>query len=362
MPTLPQRSAHHQDRPTSFDAAVDAPKFLFMLINSRCNLKCEHCSFWLTNDDDKHNYLDRAGRRRVMSEFHAMNPTGAVVICGGEAMLDLEDYFDVAGHCRALGLTCLSVVNGTRIRSAGMADRMIASGPHEISVSLNSHDAALHDRTRGVPGAFQKAVAAVRLLVEARNRAGSLTRIYVMGLIFDENYRDIEAFYDFVLNDLKADKLKLNFLQPSFGDTAVDHFFASHHQVDADELAAVLRRCEGRFGLAYNPTWLENVDMYFRSIRGAPHLEKGWAAPVQTTAHICNTYERNIMVDHYGMARLCFSTDFRGAPLRAEGDLHQFWREANDIRCAMRDCNKLCGISHSVRRASSTTSPAAYSR
>ena len=29
-----------------------------------------------------------------------------------------------------------------------------------------------------------------------------MTRIYVMGLIFDENYRDIEDFYDFVINDL----------------------------------------------------------------------------------------------------------------------------------------------------------------
>ena len=52
-------------------------------------------------------------------------------------------------------------------------------------------------------GAFDKAVAAVRHLLAARRRSGtSMTRIYVMGLIFDENYRDIEDFYDFVINDL----------------------------------------------------------------------------------------------------------------------------------------------------------------
>ena len=85
-------------------------------------------------------------------------------------MLDLEDYFAIAGECRSLGLRCLSVINGTRVRDPERADRMILAGPHEISVSLNSHRPELHDRTRGVKGAFAKAVKALRLLLEARAR------------------------------------------------------------------------------------------------------------------------------------------------------------------------------------------------
>ena len=135
------------ERPISgFDAHVDPPRFLFLLINKRCNLKCTHCSFWQDNDDDRPNYLDREGKRRILREFHSMNPNGAVVICGGESMLDLEDYFfDVSRQCRQLGSTCLSIVNGTRICSAAVADRMILEGPHEISVSLNSHNAWLQE-------------------------------------------------------------------------------------------------------------------------------------------------------------------------------------------------------------------------
>ena len=71
---------------------------------------------------------------------------------------------------RALGLRCLSVINGTRVRDPERADRMVLAGPHEISVSLNSHRPDLHDRTRGVKGAFTKAVKALRLLLEARAR------------------------------------------------------------------------------------------------------------------------------------------------------------------------------------------------
>lgn len=339
-----------------------APRFLFLLINKRCNLKCVHCSFWQEDDSDKANYLDREGKRRVLREFASMNPRGAVVICGGESMLDLDDYFDVCAQCRALGLTCISVVNGTRIRTPEMAERMILEGPHEISISLNSQRRDLHDETRGVAGAFDKAVKALRLLVAARDKLGeTATKIYVMGLIFDQNYRELEAFYDFVLNDVGADKLKLNFIQPSFGDNETDRFLAEHHDINSGELAAIIRRCDARFGLRINPEWLDNVTMYLDSLRGRTDLERGWGSGARTRDHICNTYERNIMVDHYGLARLCFSDGFRGALLREEGDLRQFWTGAEDVREQMRSCNKLCGISHSVRRLSCTLTPASYS-
>ena len=45
---------------------------------------------------------------------------------------------------------------------------------------------------------------------------------------------------------------------------------------------------------------------------------------------------------------------FPGMPLRKAGDLTRFWESAEFIRRSMRRCNQFCGISHSVRRESST--------
>jgi hypothetical protein len=178
----------------------------------------------------------------------------------------------------------------------------------------------------------------------------------VMGLIFDETWRTLEDFYDFVLNDVGADKLKLNFLQPSFGENdEIDPFFASHHDVDPDGLMEIIHRCDERFGLGLNPLWLGQVGMYFRSLAAARDIERGWKSSAVTEEHICNTYERNVMVDHYGLARLCFSDSFRGERLIVQGDLKRFWQGADDVRCAMKACNRFCGISHSVRRESSTS-------
>lgn len=332
------------------------PLFLFIQMNKRCNLRCEHCDFWKLDDDDRPRYLSAARRREVLAEFAALNPRGSVVICGGESMLDLEDYFDLSRTCRALGLTCLSVINGTRVRDEAMADHLIREGPHGLSVSLNSHRRELHDRTRGVPGAFDKAVGALRLLVAARARAaGSGTTIHAMGLVFDENYLELEDFYAFVLEDVRADKLKLNFLQPTFGQLGqADPFFADHCHVDPDRLVEVIRRCDRRFGLGLNPVWLGQVHMYFASLRECTDAGRGWGSLTRTREHICNTYERNIMVDHYGVARLCFSHGFPGMRLEHPGHLALFWQQAGFVRSAMRQCNQFCGISHSVRRETST--------
>ncbi|MDR3374284.1 MAG: radical SAM protein [Ancalomicrobiaceae bacterium] len=332
------------------------PRFLFLEVNKRCNLRCTHCDYWTRNDDDRAAYLSRQRRREVVAEFAEMSPHGSLVICGGESMLDIDDYFALCRDAREHGIHVLSVVNGTRIRSDEMADRMVLDGPHEISVSLNSHRKELHDKTRGVDGAFDKAVRAIRLLAAARDRHPEVkSRIVVMGLIFGSNYREIEDFYDFVLNDLGADTLKLNFLQPSFGQSGeIDPFFEVESLVDPTILMDQIDRSDARFALGLNPIWRAQVEMYFRSLGQIKDRIRGWGSAGKTTEHICNTYDRNIMVNHYGVARLCFSTGFRGVQLKQPGDLKAFWVESNDIRRRMRRCNQFCGISHSVRAESST--------
>lgn len=327
-----------------------------MEVNKRCNLRCTHCDFWQRNDEDREKYLSLERKAQILHEFAEMNPRGNLVICGGEPMLDLEEYFGLCTAARSAGLRILSVVNGTRIRRPEVAERMVREGPHEISVSLNSHIPELHDETRGVKGAFNKAVSALRLLVDAKRRLKAEdTRIYVMGLVYARNYREIDGFYDFVLNDIGADQLKLNFLQPSFGQSGeLDPFFAAESGVDAEELLQILADCDGKYALGLNPNWLDAVGMYFRSIEGANDLENGWNSRSDTSEHICNTYERNVMINHYGVARLCFSVKFPGKALRLPGDFRSFWERAGAIRARMRKCNAWCGISHSVRKESST--------
>lgn len=286
-----------------------------------------------------------------------MNGNGAVVICGGESMLDPDRYFAVTARCAESGLRCFSVINGTKVTTTEMADRLIEEGPTEITVGLNSHRPEVHDETRGVAGSFDKAVGALRLLSRSRSREGHGPGIFAMAVICERNYRDLDAFYDFVLNDIGADKLKLNFLQPTFGPPTAwyhDRFFYQNVIRDEEELARIIRACDGKYGVRLNPVWLEQVKMYHRSVRKNGWMRLGWRRKQGTEEHICNSYERNIMVDLWGGARLCFSHGFPAFQLAQPEDLRHFWESCDRLRQEVRRCNRYCAISHSVRKESAT--------
>lgn len=334
-----------------------SPKFIYIQVNRRCNLRCLHCDFWKLDDDNRTWYMTPQRRREVLVEFADLGGK-TVVTCGGEPMLDIDEYFDLTATARGLGLGMFSVINGTRVHNSKRAEKMVLEGPTEITVSLDSHLADEHDRLRGVKGSWEVAVRALRLLLEARESLGTTTRIYAMTIVCESNWRELESFYDFALRDLGVDKLKLNILQPTFGHPAgdlQDAFFGTEQVSDPSALVQIIKTCDAKFSLGISPVWLNQVAMYFHSIAKSQTALKGWSSPAGTEEHICNTYERNIMVDVEGMARLCFSTAFDGLKLRKPGDLRRFWQEvAVPVRHEMASCNRYCGISHSVRRESAT--------
>ena len=334
---------------------MNPPKFLFMETNRGCNLRCQHCAFWTYDDDQSANYLTDAQRESVIQEFAAMGGQ-TVVTCGGEPMLDRPRYFFLTDAARRAGLRCFSVVNGTKIRNAAEADEMLEHGPSEVTVSVNSHVEADHDVTRGVRGSWKMAIGALRLMLAARAKMELPAKIYAMAVIHEGNYRTLDAFFDFMLNDVGVDKLKLNIVQPSFGVASHDEFFSDGIVKDHAAFRAVVEACNAKYGLGIDPKWLDVVCGYFADVNRNGKALMGWSAyengKCGTKDVICNSCERNIMVNAFGRARLCFSPDFPSVRLRG-GDLKVFWENAG-WRDDMRKCTRYCGISHSVRAQPAT--------
>ena len=347
--------------------SIRPPEFLFLSINEICNLRCKHCSYWHAKQPSL-DVMSIKRQEELLTEFAELSPKGKVVICGGEPMLDVGLYFHVCSVARSLGLRSLSVVNGSLIVNALDAEKVVRFGPDEISISLDGPTEEIHDRMRGCKGAFIQATTALRLLAEARSKAakaGTCERpfkIYAMGLLTKSTYLLLDSFYDLVLNQIKADKLKLNSLQPTFLYTRLhqqvdtDTFFASESQIEPDALAEVLATCNVKYGLHYNPHWVRQVVAYFRKLYGAFGLTRGWMGGFVTDEHICNSQDRNIMVDLTGKASLCFAGRFGNVQLEVPGDMRRFWEGHKGLKILMKRCNALCGISHSVRREHATCS------
>jgi MoaA/NifB/PqqE/SkfB family radical SAM enzyme len=297
--------------------------------------------------------------QEIIAEFAELSPAGKVVICGGEPTLDPAAYFGVCNTARRLGVQTLSVVNGTTITTLDDALLYAQNGPDEISISLDSPDQSTHDLARGQPGSFYCANRAVAYLLKARRLyPQNGTKVNVMGLLSASSFHQLDAFYDLVLNKLEADKLKLNAIQPSFLNprittTVNDTFFAMESQIDPGELKKTLTACDEKWKLKLDPEWIVQMVSYFADLWQKPRLELGWGGGFITSRFLCNSWERNIMVDVAGRASLCFSSQFHGEQLTQKGDLRRFWENAT-WRGAMANCRALCGISHSVRRTSAT--------
>lgn len=336
------------------------PQFLFLDINLQCNLKCKTCMYWTRPEVALPTHITIEQRSDIINEFAEMNPHGAVVICGGEALMNPERYWPITRQCQTLGLRCLSVMNGTMVTDLHMANRLITEGPSEITVSLNSYIPQVHDSTRGVEGSFEMAVNAIKLLLQARTALKQKTPIYAMSIMCEQNYRDLDQFYNFVLNDIGADKLKLNWLQPTFGtlldrqgQARPDKFYENNVIRDHEALFEILNHCSKKYNLNLDPEYIETVKKYHHSVNKNADAVSGWDGRGTEDA-ICNSFDRNIMIDMNGTARLCFSDQFPSYRVTKRGDLARLWATAGPLRNIMSRCRQYCGISHSVRRVNAT--------
>ena len=272
-------------------------------------------------------------RAAVISEFAALNPRGVVVSHGGEALLDWGDYLDFCRLCRAHGLKLLSVTNGTPISNLARAELLALDGPSELTVSFDGIRHEAHDLMRGVDGSFFKATSARIALLRARDKHRSPIRINAMLLLCKSTYETLDAAYDFALHDLHVDKLKLNVVQPSFGlNTGEDEFFAREREVDPDRLREILHKVDLKYKLGFNPRWVEQVAMYFRSVQNNPRAKMGWLGDLATDEHVCDSYERNVWVSEEGIMQLCCDSRWPGATWRGPGDLRAFWEGAGEQR------------------------------
>ncbi len=139
------------------------PRLVAWETTRKCNLSCVHCRAAA----DKGPYPGELSTDQGLALLAQIRKTGQpiVILTGGEPMLR-DDIYDLARHGTDLGLKMVMAPNGTLV-TRETAARMAESGIRRISVSLDGAEAASHDAFRGVPGAFDQAVAGIRAARDA---------------------------------------------------------------------------------------------------------------------------------------------------------------------------------------------------
>jgi uncharacterized Fe-S cluster-containing radical SAM superfamily protein len=130
-----------------------------------CNLRCPFCLIRQRGEIDQtlgqEDLLRPGDLVRFIREAAQQAPIFALAIQGYEPLLpeSLSYMQAILATGRFLDLRTTLVTNGTGL--AGAVDLLKALSPAKIAVSLDAATADMHDRIRGVAGAWDKAVAGI---------------------------------------------------------------------------------------------------------------------------------------------------------------------------------------------------------
>lgn len=160
-------------------ARVPRPVVIWNLTR-RCNLTCKHC-YALSADHAYPGELDEREMLTVLDDLKAFG-VPALILSGGEPLLS-PHLWPLAVRARELGFHLGLSTNGTLIDEA-MADRIAAHGFDYVGISLDGLRTT-HDRFRRQEGAFDRSLAALRML---RGRGVNIGMRYTLTAMNGEDF------------------------------------------------------------------------------------------------------------------------------------------------------------------------------
>ena len=238
-------------RPNDGRTVDDFKPYLVALnLTKRCNLKCDHCYLDATTKaGGGHDELSTAECFRLIDQIAEVNKGCLLVITGGEPLVR-PDILDIARHAVQLGFIVVFGTNGMLINDR-MAKTLVEIGVMGVGISIDSLNPAKHDKFRGVPGAWEAAVAGI----EASKRNGLQFQVHFSAQPM--NYQELPAVIDWA-HTLGARVLNVFFMVcTGRGEELTDITPAQY-----EEVLGYLVNCQDRY-----------KDMLVRA-RCAPHFKR----------------------------------------------------------------------------------------
>ena len=141
-------------------AIQNKPRLVFWELTKGCNLRCIHCRASATELSSPNDLSTQAAREIIDQIAEVSSPI--LVLSGGEPLFR-SDIFQLARYGTDKGLRVALATNGTLVTKQ-VARKIVDSGVKRVAISLDGADAPTHDTFRGIPGAFDAAIAGFRNL------------------------------------------------------------------------------------------------------------------------------------------------------------------------------------------------------
>ena len=135
------------------------PMLVIWEVTQACDLACVHCRASAQSERHPHE-LTTAQGYRLLEEIRSFGEP-LMVFTGGDP-LKRPDLYDLIRYSVGLGLRTNVTPSATPLLTAEAIQGFKDAGVTRMAISLDGPDAATHDEVRGIPGTFDRALAALR--------------------------------------------------------------------------------------------------------------------------------------------------------------------------------------------------------
>lgn len=185
MARLPVQKKLHLARAWAFRR----PVWCSWQVNYRCNFRCSFCHYWRDPMGD--------APEMTVEQFESgaakLSELGAILVslAGGEPLVRP----DIVEIVRAVGQHHFTFIttNGWFVTKE-LAEELFAVGAWGVSISIDYADPQRHDRRRGMPGAYERALAAVEHFSRARRYEWQ--RVNWMSVLMEDNLDQLEPMIE----------------------------------------------------------------------------------------------------------------------------------------------------------------------
>lgn len=269
------------------------PLYVKLKLMWACNLRCFMCNHW------RDPYETPMATDRLLALIAELADLGCVKIhiTGGEPTLR-DDLPQLIQRITDRGLRATMTTNGTLLTDA-LCRNLSEAGLHKVNISLDSPDPDIHDRVRGVPGAWEKTVHGIQSLRNYLYRPNSLR---LNTVISEANFLSLGDLPE-LAHQLRVDRLNLIPVDRHTQD--VQGLSQAQIQTYNREIAPKFARSALRYKLIQNRSQAYPFGQNISSIQAS---EQGHHAHSYYDRHRCYAPWSHALIDHLGRVSVCCMT------------------------------------------------------
>jgi MoaA/NifB/PqqE/SkfB family radical SAM enzyme len=321
---------------------------VILFVTSRCNAFCQTCFY--------HAELNQPGDL-TFAQIEKISQTMPAVtdlwLSGGEPTLrrDLSNIIDLFVSKNEVNRIIIPTNGLIKSRVYEVVDRALGNNSRidlYLNIALDGYGET-HDRIRGVPGNWEKALECIESLYPLKEKYSDRFRLNVNTVVCAENYTEIEMLSEFMWDNYRLDGQYFNIIR---GETlAGDHL----KQVPPEVLPAMyahISKLTKRYGdrmfaaddrskrFVKNAVYAGAITTHYRTQHANFQQSTAWPFP-------CTAGETAVVIDYNGDVRACELREKFATLADFDFDFGALWAaHERQAELALIDGGKACWCTH----------------